>query len=252
MADGDPIVAFLARSGSILDGVRAEAWIKDGGSRFQYANDRFTRSVGAHRNEVIGARDHEFFPRRRIREFRESDTAALSRHAPVVCRESGSRDPRLTFDTIKLPIRSHSGHAVGTVGLAIDISRWLERPIGRCTTVPTWFSRALSLLENGDGVVPTVADVAAAVGVHRNTLGRAFKAYLGIRLSEYRRWLRARRTRDGILHSSVSLSEIATAFGYTDQSHLTTDFARLFGLTPGGLRKLGELARSPPGRFPTP
>ena len=112
--------------------------------------------------------------------------------------------------------------------------------------MPAWLPGALALIDGRDPHIPTVEKVARSIGVHRNTLSRTFKAYQGIRLSEYRRWLRARRARDGLLGSNLPLADVAMSFGYTDQSHMTRELACLFGVTPGSLRQLNALARAVP------
>ena len=86
----------------------------------------------------------------------------------------------------------------------------------------------------------TVAQVARQTGVSVRTLQRRFHQ-LSLPSPEYWRLLgRARRTTRVLLYP-IPLAEIATAYGYSDQAHMTREFVRWFGHTPARLRRDGGL-----------
>jgi len=78
--------------------------------------------------------------------------------------------------------------------------------------------------------------VARRAGVSTRTLQRRFKK-LGLPKPEYWRLLSRARLAANALTNEVSLVEIAIAYGYSDQSHMTRDFKRWFGLSPAQLRR---------------
>lgn len=83
---------------------------------------------------------------------------------------------------------------------------------------------------------PTLAELAALVGLSRFQLVRRFAADFG--MSPYA-WLllqRAERAR-AFIRAGRSLAAAAGESGFADQSHMTRTFVRHFGYTPGAWRR---------------
>ncbi len=82
----------------------------------------------------------------------------------------------------------------------------------------------------------TIKTVAKQAGVSVRTLQRQLKK-LNLPKPEY--WLQLSRARLAAcaLPCRVPLADIALEFGYSDQSHMTRDFTRWFGVTPAKLRQ---------------
>ena len=81
----------------------------------------------------------------------------------------------------------------------------------------------------------TIAEVARIVGSSPRTLGRRFRAEVGLRPIEYRRIARFRHAL-AAARRNVPLSRIAAETGYADQAHMTREFRRLTARTPQALR----------------
>lgn len=82
----------------------------------------------------------------------------------------------------------------------------------------------------------TVAQAAQQNGATTRTLQRRFRD-LSLPAPDFWRLLgRARRTIHA-LPCCVPLAEIALAYGYSDQAHMTREFVRWFGFSPSQLRK---------------
>lgn len=82
---------------------------------------------------------------------------------------------------------------------------------------------------------PSLADLAAGLGLSRYQLLRAFRTTMGVPpyawLAQYRVG-RARR----LLESGLRPSEVAALVGFADQAHLTRWFRRVLGVTPAAYR----------------
>jgi len=83
----------------------------------------------------------------------------------------------------------------------------------------------------------TVAGLAEEAGVHPVHLSRAFHKRFGLPLATHVRALRVEAARRLLRGSTLTLSDVATAAGFADQSHLTRVFKRATGLTPAGYRR---------------
>ncbi len=89
-----------------------------------------------------------------------------------------------------------------------------------------------ALLEPGS----TVHGAARAVGVTVRTLQRRFHD-LSLPSPEFWRLLGRARRAASMLPCRVPLADIAFENGYSDQAHMTREFARWFGRTPADLRR---------------
>jgi AraC family transcriptional regulator len=102
-----------------------------------------------------------------------------------------------------------------------------------------WLLRARDLLHDEPGPA-TLGSLAQRIGMHPVYIARAFRGRYGCSVGEYARHLRVERARRLLHHTRQSLAEIALQAGYSDQSHLTRDFRRAFGLSPGAYRRLAR------------
>jgi AraC family transcriptional regulator len=101
-----------------------------------------------------------------------------------------------------------------------------------------WITRALDYLEAHYRRRFKVADVAAACGVHPSHLAEIFRKRFASSVGE---WVRNRRlefARVSLLDPSQSISRVAMAAGFADQSHLTRLFRHRFGSTPAEYRRI--------------
>jgi AraC-like DNA-binding protein len=83
-----------------------------------------------------------------------------------------------------------------------------------------------------------LAEVHRRLGVHGRTLQRRFRAAVGLRPKQLARIARLQSVLLGLRRGgSATLTEIALASGYADQAHLTREFKKLTGYTPGVWRQ---------------
>jgi AraC-like DNA-binding protein len=127
-------------------------------------------------------------------------------------------------------------------GSALGIEEALERTLG-----------VLLQTGNGQGAAPALSKVRERIdagcceplrlrelstlaGVSPTRLLRAFEAAYGLTPHRYQQSRRIARAKKMIL-AGTPLAEVATACGYSDQSHLNRWFLRVHGTTPGRLRR---------------
>ncbi|MGV2289036.1 AraC family transcriptional regulator [Trinickia sp. YCB016] len=78
----------------------------------------------------------------------------------------------------------------------------------------------------------TLTDLAQAVGLSAFHAARLFTRETGLPPHAWRNQVRLQRAL-GPLRAGVSVAEVAAATGFTDQSHFTRHFRRMFGVPPG-------------------
>ena len=103
-------------------------------------------------------------------------------------------------------------------------------------TPPRWLAQALELLREQFSEQLTLAQVARSVGVHPIHLARGFRRYCRCTVGEYIRQLRIEHACHELCVSDASLAAIASAAGFSDQSHFSRTFKRLMAMTPAQYR----------------
>ena len=93
-------------------------------------------------------------------------------------------------------------------------------------------ARARSLVDDDPAAAITLADLAAASGLGRFQLLRAFSRATGLTPHAYILQRRVEVARELVV-AGTPLADAAVASGFSDQSHMTRAFASRYGLTPG-------------------
>jgi AraC family transcriptional regulator len=103
---------------------------------------------------------------------------------------------------------------------------------------PHWLESAVELLKDRYREELTVAEIAAAVGVHPIHLARTFRRHLRCTPGEFARFRRLEQAASLLVRTAHPLAQVALSSGFADQSHFSRVFARYFGLPPGEYRGL--------------
>lgn len=106
------------------------------------------------------------------------------------------------------------------------------------TSPPSWLRQARAMLRDLCADDVSVGDIARECAVHPVYLARMFRRFFGCSPGDYARRCRLERAAALLSGSRRSLSEIALASGFADQSHLSRTFRRIYLVTPGGYRRL--------------
>jgi AraC-like DNA-binding protein len=123
-------------------------------------------------------------------------------------------------DAVTTLIARHAGERASLVSLAADAKR-----------VATMKSRLAD-----DLLTPvTLAELARTVGLSTFHAARLFTRETGLAPHAWRNQLRIARALPA-LRAGASVTDVAAASGFTDQSHFTRHFKRAFGVPPGRWR----------------
>lgn len=122
--------------------------------------------------------------------------------------------------------------------LVNSCAQLMERHGSRRATaavVPTNLRRVRERLADEASVPPSLADLAAMIGLSRYQLLRQFQKTYGLPPHQ---WLLQRRVEHArvLVAMGLTLAEAAVQSGFADQSHLTRTFRRHHGFTPGAWR----------------
>ena len=126
--------------------------------------------------------------------------------------------------------------------LTVHLLRHLSAPRrfqrGRDGVLPRGRLRAVvEYIEEHLRGCPSLAQMAAVVGLNPYHFARQFKASTGLPPHQYVIARRAERAKQLLqAGAAVSLAEVALRAGFCDQSQFTRHFKRLVGVTPGQFR----------------
>jgi transcriptional regulator of acetoin/glycerol metabolism/AraC-like DNA-binding protein len=81
-----------------------------------------------------------------------------------------------------------------------------------------------------------LAVLAAVAGLSIYHFARGFKQSAGVTPHHYLTQMRLERAQEMLARTDLSLSDIAYAVGFSDQSHLARHFRQMLGMTPGQFR----------------
>jgi AraC family transcriptional regulator len=99
--------------------------------------------------------------------------------------------------------------------------------------------RARQLIEDSSRVMPTLDELAAATGLSKFHMLRAFKETFGLTPLKYAEACKVRRAMQLLKSTRQSVGDIAASVGYESQSAFTRSFSRHAGVTPRKYRDAG-------------
>jgi PAS domain S-box-containing protein len=208
---------------------------KDTEGRFIMANRLFAELCGAKEvKEVLGKTDWDFFPADRASLYVQDDRRVMGSHVPMINRiepSPSSRGSASLVITSKVPI-AEGGHCKGIAGIARDLNR-SEASLTRCSR----FEKAIAHIERHYGEVLHIADLARLEGMSVSSFERLFKKAFQITPVSHIKEIRIRHAARLLMDRHLTITEVALACGFYDNSHFTRNFQRAVGLTPTQYRK---------------
>lgn len=116
------------------------------------------------------------------------------------------------------------------------LTKRCDDTLGRVGTSPPLHQRVRNAVANTPGLDPTLAQVAATLGIGTRTLSRQLSQD-GVRFDVIRREVQYRRARDLLGATTMTISEIAPMVGFDNASNFTRAFVRWSGATPTEFRR---------------
>lgn len=101
---------------------------------------------------------------------------------------------------------------------------------------PAWLLQARELVHDSFSQNLSLKQIAASVDVHPVHLAVRFRRYYGSTIGDYVRKLRIDFACSKLVETDQSLSEIAQAAGFCDQSHFSRTFKQIIGVSPSEYR----------------
>ncbi len=129
-------------------------------------------------------------------------------------------------------VADHVGSALGTDEAITRLAATLTSRLTRAAAIPPDLLAAVERIMARGGRID-VSRLAASLGVTRQHLARRFAAHVGVTPKTFCRVARLWTVLRSITGGRVNWAGLAADLGYSDQSHLVTEFRSLTGLTPG-------------------
>lgn len=98
--------------------------------------------------------------------------------------------------------------------------------------MPAQIRSVLELFHDDSSLRITLPELACRVSLTTFQLIRAFRHHVGLPPHAYLKQLRITRAQR-LLREGLSIADAALAAGFSDQPHLTREFGRTLGMTPG-------------------
>ncbi len=100
------------------------------------------------------------------------------------------------------------------------------------------FAPMLELIDRSPAGAPRVSELAEAMGMSANHLSKYFKRRTGKALKQYLQERYLQKAAELLLHTDLSIGEIAAALGHEDVHYFYHAFKKLTGLSPGKYREI--------------
>lgn len=97
---------------------------------------------------------------------------------------------------------------------------------------PRWLDAVREMLHENYSGETTLQSLAESAGVHPVYLARQFRKFYHMTVGDYIRQLRIEKASHQLSNTKQSISEIALATGFYDQSHFSNVFKKHTGMTP--------------------
>jgi PAS domain S-box-containing protein len=208
---------------------------KDGQGRFVRCNQAFLSLVRRSREEeVIGAKDSDFFPANLAENYMNDDRLVLRSGETIIDKVELMRNPDGSIDwysTTKLPLLDRKGVAIGVCGITRDVKKMNSTAARFLSWAPV-----LETMLSDYAEPLSAADLAEKASLSVSQFNRQFKKKFHTTPRSYLTNVRMNAACHLLVSTDLPISEIALQTGFYDQSHLSNQFARHRGMSPSHYR----------------
>ena len=216
----------------LFDEVRDTVYfVKDETGRYVFVNETLVKRCGLEKKEdLLGKAAGEVFPSPLGQDFQSQDEEILAGGVAIRSQlerhmyPDGNQGWCLTW---KRALRSSEGNIIGLSGISRDVDR-------ENSSAKDLESVAVVLeyiRENLDQPL-RLSELAKAAGLSSYQLSQRLEGLLGLTPKQYVSRCRIEAACHALESSEESLSEIALACGFSDQSSFTRQFGQTVGMTP--------------------
>jgi AraC-like DNA-binding protein len=239
----DNMLATLSRIGTVAPEVMelfdyledTPMWMKDEAGHYEWANVALLLNFGVKtRAELIGRTDYDFCGEVLANQYRIDDERVLRGERILSRVELVGRFNHTArwCVTSKVPLRDPSGRIVGTAGVTRPLPDADATAPTPATPAGSPLSVAIRVISQNYADRITNDDLARACGLSVRAFERQFQAAYNVSPHDYIRQLRVRMSCSALVFSRKSLADVATEFGFADQSHFTKEFRKFMAETP--------------------
>jgi len=209
-------------------------WIKDAEGRYLRVNRAFQLNYSRPSPDaIVGLTDFDLSPPWLAEAFREDDERVLQGERVVNRIElvGGYERSARWFRTTKIPLHDRRGEVAATAGITQPLPgvKTPEFPVPE-------LAPALAALQDRAAEPWTNAQLAKLTGLSVSSFERKFRKHLQTSPMQFLKSLRLARAAAALVQTGNSIAEIALDCGFSDQAHLSREFKRLMGATPGEWR----------------
>jgi AraC-like DNA-binding protein len=220
-------------------------WIKDSESRIVDCNAAFLAHFAFQdKAQIRGLTDTDISPQQLAREYMDDDRTVAATGKPMIEKLELVREANETmfwYATTKTPLRDGSGLIIGTAGF----TRKLQHVTGAQGPTAN-MERAIRKMNSGYSENLTIPGLAQLAGMSVDNFERRFRILLRETPLKYLNRIRIRAACGLLIHTDLSVGEIARQTGFTDQSYFARRFHAHLHLRPFDYRR--KYAK--PGNFP--
>ncbi len=234
--------AWLQRIGSLhfaeqIFGCLRDAsfFAKDIEGRFMMADKSFLAILRCDSlEEILGKTDEDFFAPHLAKKYQDDDRRVMETREPLQHEiEVVSRDDLSLFwhEASKFPIFDTNDEVIGVAGVTVKLSpRYM--PLDFSPSL----GKILEYIGDNYGSKITIKQLAEIANLSERSLERHFMKAFKTTPLRYLKQVRINAACHALSHTSKTISEITFECGFSDQSHMTSEFKRVLDITPRAYR----------------
>ncbi len=185
--------------------------------------------------EIVGVIDADVFPEDLVNSFLKDDLEVISTGKSLENRIEmvPNRDGTVEwYVTHKIPLYSETGKILGLAGITQNLHRLGD----------TWkpyhkMSRIIQYISDHYKSRIDVKNLARITNLSVSQFERVFRANFGMTPVKFINRFRVHQACTALLHTNHTITQIAHDSGFCDHSHLSREFVRIMGKSPGQYRK---------------
>lgn len=214
-------------------------YIKDTHCRWVTCNDASLRFLNFRsRQEVYGAVEYDFFPKKIADIIRADDERVLKSGLKITNRTELIVDDRgrlAWVSTSKIPVFSDMDEVIGLIGTTRLMRQMDELP---AEYLP--FHKAIEFIQENIGKNIYVSDLASISNLSISQFRKRFVRLFRLPPQEFVIRSRLQMAAKMLSTTDLPLVQIALKCGFCDQSYFTKQFQGFFDTTPGRYRRMWQ------------